>query len=360
MKVVLAIDSFKGCLSSVDAERAAACGVRLVMPHAQVVCLPMSDGGEGMTAAFVAAMRGTTVTVPTHDPLMRPIMATYGLSPDGATAIVESAAASGLMLLASHERNPLVATSYGTGELMAHAARSGCRRIIVGLGGTATSDAGRGMLEALGVKCNGTTIDDSQCVLRGIEVVAASDVSNPLCGPLGAARMFAPQKGATPAMVEQLETRTMQFAQLTAAHLHRDVSTRPGAGAAGGIGFALMAYADATITSGADVLLDLLNFDKIIDDANLVITGEGSADAQTLLGKLPHGVMRRAKRHGVPTALIAGKVSRREQLLEAGFHSVTCINDFADISENCMEPKVAMRNITTTTARLVAEYRQNG
>ena len=118
------------------------------------------------------------------------------------------------------------------------------------------------------VKCNGTTIDDSQCVLRGIEVVAASDVSNPLCGPLGAARMFAPQKGATPAMVEQLETRTMQFAQLTAAHLHRDVSTRPGAGAAGGIGFALMAYADATITSGTDVLLDLLNFDKIIDDAN--------------------------------------------------------------------------------------------
>ena len=121
-----------------------------------------------------------------------------------------------------------------------------------------------------------------------------------------------------------------------------------------------MAYADATITSGTDVLLDLLNFDKIIDDANLVITGEGSADAQTLLGKLPHGVMRRAKRHGVPTALIAGKVSRREQLLEAGFHSVTCINDFADISENCMEHKVAMRNITTTTARLVAEYRQNG
>ena len=222
MKIILAIDSFKGCITSEQAARAAAQGIADAIPDAQVISLPVSDGGEGMLDAFLAVTGGQKIMVPVHDPLMRPIQAPYAITSDGSTAIIEMAQASGLTLLTPKERNPLIATSYGTGELIVNALERRCRRIIVGLGGSATSDCGRGMLEAMGMDFgkgyNYQSMSDSHFIFNGfsdVEVIVASDVQNPLTGPRGAARVFARQKGATSAMIDLLDKRARRFADMT-------------------------------------------------------------------------------------------------------------------------------------------------
>lgn len=331
MKTVIAIDSFKGCLRSVEANRAAAEGVRSACPDAEIVEVPVSDGGEGFLEAFHAAIGGRFVTVPVMDPLMRSISARYLLK--GQTAVLEVAEAIGLSLLSPKERNPMAASSYGVGQLVADAVKNGARHIIVGLGGSATIDAGRGMLQAL------TGIES----LRDIRFTIAADVDNPLFGEHGAARVFGPQKGATPQMVRLLDDEARQFAADSAKRFGYDRSGMKGAGAAGGLGYAFLQYLDADRQPGTELLLNTIGFDAMASDADLIITGEGSADRQTLMGKLPMGILQHSA--GVPVCLIAGRVNDRPELLRAGFSRVECINPPGLALEEAMKKTVAEENI---------------
>lgn len=335
-KVVVAVDSFKGCMSSVEANRAVADGVRSVWPGAEIVEVPVSDGGEGFLEAFQAAIGGELVPIPVKDPLMRDISARYLLK--GETAVVEVAEAVGLTLLSPEERNPLLASSYGVGQLVADAVKNGARHIIVGLGGSATSDAGKGMLRALE-----DAFDPSERTLRAVRFTIATDVENPLYGENGAAQVFAPQKGATPEMVRVLDEKARQFAADSASRMGFDRSQMKGAGAAGGLGYAFLQYLDAGRQPGIELLLSAIGFDALASDADLIITGEGSADRQTLMGKLPMGILRHSA--GVPVCLIAGKVNDREELLRAGFAHVESINPPGLPLEEAMKKTVAEENI---------------
>ena len=390
-KIIVAIDSFKGCLTSIEANRAAVEGILARMPEAEVLSIPVSDGGEGWLEAFRSPIpnpspvgRGTSPTpacppsrmvirsplwgrshtggcskdpsrpsregvvveVDVRDPLMRHISAPYLVIGD--TAVIEIAKASGLTLLNEEERNPMIATSYGTGQLVADAIRRGCRHIIVGLGGSATSDCGIGMLRAIidNFAKHGSWDDVHE--LDAVRFTIATDVTNPLCGENGAAYVFAPQKGATQEMVQLLDARAKRFAEVSARHFGYDCQNEPGAGAAGGLGYAFLQYMNAERRSGIDLLLDTIGFDRLLDDASLVVTGEGASDRQTLMGKVPYGILQRAKAHQVPVALIAGRIEDRQELLHAGFSQVLCINPPDLPTEEAMKPEKAKRNIFDT------------
>ena len=352
MKIILAVDSFKGCLSSQEANNAAAEGVYSVCPDAKVVQIPVSDGGEGFLEAFHAAVGGEMIEVKVKDPLMRPVTAEFLLKGD--TAVIEMAQASGLNLLKEEERNPLSATSYGTGELVAHAIRKGVKHIIIGLGGSATSDAGIGMLSALVDAFANHGVWNDIDVFKDVTFTVASDVKNPLYGENGAACVFAPQKGATPEMVLRLDERARRFADISARHFGYDYSMREGAGAAGGVGYAFLQYLKAECKPGVQLLLDTIGFDEIVKDADLVITGEGSADSQTLMGKLPIGILEHSP--GIPVFLIAGRVGDIRQLHKAGFAKVECINPENMEMEEAIRKDVALRNIRQTIIRMVREW----
>ena len=352
MKIVIAIDSFKGCLTSKEANEAAAEGIRSAYPDAEIVKVPVSDGGEGYMEAFHAAIGGRLVEVTVRDSLMRPIIAKYLLKDE--MAVIEIAQASGLTLLTKEERNPMVATSYGTGQLVADAVRKGAKHIIVGLGGSATSDAGIGMLRALienlpptpsnrGGEWRQQHIWDDIEAFKDVRFTIASDVKNPLYGEQGAAHVFAPQKGATPEMVIALDERAKKFAELSARHFGYDRSQTTGAGAAGGLGYAFLQYLNAESKSGIQLLLDTIRFKELVADADLIITGEGSADRQTLMGKLPMGILEQSGK--APVILIAGRISDREELLNAGFAHVECINPPDIPLEEAMRKDVAQHNI---------------
>ena len=344
MKVIIAIDSFKGCLTSKEANGAAAEGIRSMFPEAEVVEVAVSDGGEGYMEAFHAAVGGQLEEITVRDPLMRSVRAKYLLHNE--MAVIEIAKASGLTLLAKEERNPMVATSYGTGQLVADAVRKGARQIIIGLGGSATSDAGMGMLRALiDTFARHGQWDDIEA-LKEVSFTIASDVKNPLCGENGAAHVFAPQKGATPEMVLALDERAREFADVSAKHFGYDRSEMAGAGAAGGLGYAFLQYLDAKCMSGIQLLLDTIRFKEMVKDADLIITGEGAADRQTLMSKLPVGILEQAGK--VPVCLIAGKISDQEELLKAGFANVACINPPDIALEEAMRQEVAKENIRHT------------
>ncbi|MBQ6194690.1 MAG: glycerate kinase [Prevotella sp.] len=351
-KIIVAIDSFKGCLTSAEANRAAVEGILARMPEAEVLSIPVSDGGEGWLEAFrsptptLPSREGALVEVDVRDPLMRHISAPYLVIGD--TAVIEMAKASGLTLLSEEERNPMIATSYGTGQLVADAIRRGCRHIIVGLGGSATSDCGIGMLRAIidNFAKHGSWDDVHE--LDAVRFTIATDVTNPLCGENGAAYVFAPQKGATQEMVQLLDARAKRFAEVSARHFGYDCQNEPGAGAAGGLGYAFLQYMNAERRSGIDLLLDTIGFDRLLDDASLVVTGEGASDRQTLMGKVPYGILQRAKAHQVPVALIAGRIEDRQELLHAGFSQVLCINPPDLPTEEAMKPEKAKRNIFDT------------
>ena len=333
MNIIIAIDSFKGCLSSALANQSAADGVLSVSADVKVVQMPVSDGGEGWLSAYHAAIGGELITKTVRDPLMRWIEAQYLVKDQ--TAVVEIAQASGLPLLTAEERNPMVATSYGTGQLIVDAVRRGCKEIIVGLGGSATSDCGKGMLRAIidAFAQQGTWDDITE--LQNVRFTIATDVTNP------------------PEMVQELDAITRRFADLSAKHFGFDRQNEPGAGAAGGLGYAFLQYMNAGCRSGIELLLEAVNFDTLLQDASLVITGEGSADRQTLMGKLPFGILQSAKRHQVPVALIAGRIGDRQQLLDAGFAHVECINPPGLSLEEAIQPSVAQQNIKTTVQRLL-------
>lgn len=344
MKYILATDSFKGSLSSMEVE--AEIAEVLTEKGADVVSLPMSDGGDGMLEAFTKALGGTIEPVYVHNQMMRRVDAAFGMTADG-TAIVEVAQACGLELVKEDERNPMRATTYGVGELLSRAVKRGCRNFIIGLGGSGTSDAGIGMLRALvDIFAKGKTFDDAmQTELGECRFTLACDVDNPLCGENGAACVYAPQKGATSQMVEQLDRRAKLFAEKSALHYGYDRSCCPGAGAAGGLGYAFMQYLGAEMRSGADMLLSLCRFDDVAKDADMIITGEGHADRQTLMGKLPQKVLQRGQQIGVPVGLVAGRVDAKEDLLKAGFYFVESVTPDDMSTAEAMKKEVAQANL---------------
>lgn len=352
MKIILAMDSFKGCLSSEEVEETFA--LALEAQGAEVVSVPMSDGGEGMLEAFIAALHGETVEASVHDPLMRPIRARYGRTADG-TAVIETAQACGLTLMSASERNPLIATTYGVGELIAHAVKQGSRSFIIGLGGSGTSDAGKGMLQALAdhFTAHQKIEELPESCLKECRFTLASDVRNPLCGPQGAAHVFGPQKGASPEMVRLLDERAQCFAQESARRMGKDCAGEAGAGAAGGLGYAFLQYFHTRMQSGADLLLDLIHFDQLLQDTHLVITGEGHADRQTLMGKLPERVLCRARKQQIPVWLIAGQADDAQRLLESGFARVDSITPAEMKLSVALQPETAKRNICTWVAHAV-------
>lgn len=324
MKIVIAPDSFKESLSALEAATAIETGFREIFPAAVYVKVPVADGGEGTVEAMVAATGGRQVVLQATGPLGRPVEAFYGLTGDESTAVIEMAAASGLELVASAERDPLVATSRGTGELIRAALDAGARRFILGVGGSATNDGGAGMLQALGVELLDAQGDQlapgggALALLSRIDVSGldprigdcvfevACDVSNPLVGPKGASAIFGPQKGATPEMVEQLDANLRHYAGVIARDLGQEVADIPGAGAGGGIAAAMLVFLKGRLRPGSEIVADAVGLDAFVRDADLVVTGEGRIDSQTVNGKTPIGVARVAQRHGKPVIAIGG------------------------------------------------------
>lgn len=369
-RYLCAPDSFKESLTAMEAARAMAQGIENADHDAEVRCLPMADGGEGTARALVDATGGSMRAVPVHDPLGRPVEGHFGLLADGTTAVVETPEASGLALLEAKERNPLIASSYGTGELMLAAVRSGAKRIIVGLGGSATNDAGAGLLQALGVRlldkngndlahggaalANLTTIDISTMdpALKNVAITAACDVTNPLTGPTGASAVFGPQKGASKDDVATLDASLAHFAQVIDSQLGVAVNDVPGAGAAGGIGAALKGFLNAEFRPGIAIVIEQSGLDAAAQWADVVFTGEGSIDFQTKFGKTPAGVAETAKRHGKPVIAVAGHIGTGiDELHEVGIDAVFGIAPgAASLSELLAD---AAANVTRTTEQIV-------
>jgi len=335
MRIVVAPDSFKGSLTAVEAAEALARGVWAAVPEAEVVQVPMADGGEGTVATLVAGTGGRLVTRTVTGPLGRPVEAQFGLLGDGETAVIEMAAASGLLLVPPAERNPLVTSTFGTGELIRAALDLGSRRLLVGIGGSATNDGGVGMLQALGgrvltgdgrdVGPGGGALAEAERIdlsgldprLQSVDLLVACDVDNPLCGSRGASAVYGPQKGATPEMVARLDDNLRHLANLVQRDLGRDAAEMPGAGAAGGLGFGMLAYLGARLAPGVQVVMDTVRLDEKLQGATLVITGEGRTDGQTLAGKVPMGVAGRAARLGIPAVVVSGAVAPGAEALHA-------------------------------------------
>ena len=366
LRIIAAFDSFKGSLSSREAGEAFRHGFMEVHPDAEVVILPIADGGEGMAEAICEGMGGEMVTAVVSDPLGRKVEASYALVNGGNTAVIAMSAASGLTLLTPQERNPLVASTYGTGELLLDAARRGCREIVVGLGGSATNDGGSGMLRALGYRfydAEGMELIDTIPILERVHSIStterttlldevsltvAVDVDNPLCGKQGATEVFARQKGADDAMVARLDSALRHYAD----KIDSISAESAGAGAAGGMGYAFRAVLGAQLCPGIEIVLSLVKFDAIARDANLVVTGEGSIDAQTLHGKAPAGVLTAARRHSIPVVALGGKVEGREALLAGGFRDVRAITPIEQQLAVAMQREVAAENMRRAAREL--------
>ena len=327
MKIVIAPDSYKESLSALEVASAIEAGFREIYPDADYIKLPVADGGEGTVEAMVAATQGRVIEVEVTGPLGEPVSGFYGISGDERCAFIEMAAASGLELLPPARRNPLKTTSWGTGELIRHALDRGVTRIIIGLGGSATNDGGAGMVQALGAKlltAEGQAIAPGGVGLATLakidisgldsrlthcQIDVACDVTNPLIGDEGASVVFGPQKGATPEMVKQLDDALAHYAERIAQDLDLDVLALEGGGAAGGMGAALYAFCGAKLRPGIDIVTEALHLDTLVADADLVITGEGRIDSQTIHGKVPVGVARVAKRYQIPVIGIAGSLT---------------------------------------------------
>ena len=334
-KVVIAPDSFKESLSALGVADAIEWGFRQIYPQAHYVKLPMADGGEGTVESMVAATGGEIVQVTVTGPLGEPVEAFYGLSGDRQCAFIEMAAASGLMLTPAARRNPLLATSYGTGELIRHALDQGIRHLILGIGGSATVDGGVGMVQALGGRfyrpdgkalpwgggelatLSGVDLGTLDARLRQCRIEVACDVDNPLVGPRGAAAVFGPQKGATAAMVAQLEQGLTQYAEVIRQSTGRDVRHVAGGGAAGGMGIACQVFLGATLKPGIEIVMAALGLEQALTEADLLVTGEGRIDSQTLGGKALSGVARLARARGLPVIALAGVVEEGAEALHA-------------------------------------------
>ena len=373
MKIVIAPDSFKESLSALEVAEEIETGFREVLPDAEYFKLPMADGGEGTVAAMVASTGGSLLEVDVTGPLSESVKACYGLSGDGKTAIIEMAAASGLCLVAANLRDPMKTTTYGTGELIKAALDVGARHLIIGIGGSATNDGGAGMLQALGVKLldhdgldigvGGVNLEllnriDMSCIdprLKTCKIEAACDVNNPLTGPKGASHIFSPQKGASEEMVERLETNLSLYANLISRDLRVQVDSVPGAGAAGGMGAALLAFLGAKLRPGIEIVVEAVGLDAMVKDADLVITGEGRIDNQSIRGKTPIGVSAVAKRYGKPVIGIAGSLSSDVDIVhEYGIDAVfSVLNQVGTLEEALTHAAANLRAVSRNIAAIL-------
>lgn len=371
MKVVIAIDSLKGSLTSMEAGRAIREGVLNVLPEAQVIVKPLADGGEGTTEALVEGLGGEMVFADVHGPLETPVKAGYGIIRDTGTAIMEMAAAAGIILVGKDKR-PLEATTYGVGEMIKDAIRNGCRNFIIGIGGSATNDGGIGMLTALGYEfldgegkpagigagalANVASVRTENVIpeLKECSFKVACDVTNPLCGTNGATYIYGPQKGVTDAMREELDAALAHYADVTRAYIGTDFAESEGAGAAGGLGFAFLSYLKADLQPGIELVLDAVEMEKAMEGADLVFTGEGRLDYQTAMGKAPVGIAKLAKRYGAKVIALAGAVIEgAEKCNENGIDAYFPIIRKIITLDEAMVPETARQNMVRTTEQVV-------
>ena len=355
MRIVVAPDSYKGSVSALGVAQAMVRGIGKVFPDAELCSIPIADGGEGTVEALVAATQGCLRQTEVSDPLGRRIIASWGILGDDRTAVIEMAAASGLPLVPAKKRDPRITTSYGTGELILAALDAGLRRIIIGIGGSATNDGGAGMARALGVRfldeggrelpeggaalaeLKQIRVDGIDARLRDAEIIIACDVDNPLCGLRGASAVFGPQKGATREMVGELDSALRHFADVARQATGRDVAERPGAGAAGGLGAGLLFFTNAQLKPGVEIVLAAVGFAELVREAAFVVTGEGRTDFQTAFGKAPVGVAKVAKRFAVPVFCLSGSLGEgADEVLAQGVDAVLCICDKPMALKECM------------------------
>lgn len=371
MKVVIAIDSLKGSLSSMEAGMAIKEGVLSAQPDAEVIVKPLADGGEGTTDALIEGMNGERIDLTVTGPMHTPVDAYYGYLKDTNTAVMEMASAAGITLVPDSEKNPLLATSYGVGEIINDAIQRGCRNFIIGIGGSVTNDGGIGMLKALGVRFldeNGedageggqalakvARIDVSGInpLLKECHIQVACDVNNPLCGENGSTYVYGPQKGVTEDMKKTLDEAMAHFAKVTSETLENDYMNTPGAGAAGGLGFAFLAYVGATLTPGIELILDAVGLEEELSGADVVVTGEGRLDFQTAMGKAPVGVARLAKKYNAKVIAFAGSVTKEatacnKEGIDAFFPILRSVCTLAE----AMDPVAARNNMTATVEQV--------
>ncbi|MBP2700585.1 glycerate kinase [Photobacterium lucens] len=374
MKIIIAPDSYKESLTAMEVATAIENGFRQVIPNAEYTKLPMADGGEGTVQSLVDASNGTIIEHSVTGPLGEQVNGFFGLMGDGKTAIIEMAAASGLHLVSPNLRNPMLTTSFGTGELILAALDQGVKHIIIGIGGSATNDGGIGMAQALGIRFldennkqisyGGGALDRLHRIdmsnidprLRSVKLEVACDVDNPLCGEKGASQVFGPQKSATPEMIAQLDNNLAHYAEIIKRDLGKDVKDMAGAGAAGGMGAALLGLFNAQLRSGIEIVMDAVNLADVIKEADLVITGEGRIDSQTTHGKTPIGVARIAKRFNKPVIGIAGSLSYdcnvvHEHGIDAVFSVVPRSVSLAEaLSEAAINVELTARNVAAIYA----------
>lgn len=371
MKVVIAIDSLKGSLSSMEAGTAIKDGILAAKPDAEVIVKPLADGGEGTTDALIEGMNGERIDLTVTGPMHTPVDAYYGYLKDTNTAVMEMASAAGITLVPDSEKNPLLATSYGVGEMINDAIQRGCRNFIIGIGGSVTNDGGIGMLKALGVRFldeNGedageggqalakvARIDVSGMnpLLKECHIQVACDVNNPLCGENGSTYVYGPQKGVTEDMKKTLDEAMAHFARVTSETLENDYMNTPGAGAAGGLGYAFLAYTGATLTPGIELILDAVGLEEELSGADVVVTGEGRLDFQTAMGKAPVGVARLAKKYNAKVIAFAGSVTKEatacnKEGIDAFFPILRSVGTLAE----AMDPVAARNNMTATVEQV--------
>jgi glycerate kinase len=373
MKILIAPDSFKECLSSREVAMAIAEGIKVICPHCDITSIPVADGGEGTVEALMEATQGSILDVDSVDALMRPVHSFIGITGDKHTAVIEMAAASGIGLIHPSERNPLITSTYGTGLLIRHALEKGYKKIIIGIGGSATNDGGMGMAAALGYKFrdkngkevtpggrslkNISSIDDSGVIpeLKSAVISVACDVTNTLCGPHGASVVFGPQKGATPEMVQELDAGLYHFARVIKEKLYKDVIDVPGAGAAGGLGAGLLAFTPAVLKSGFDIVKEVTGLEQRIQEADLVFTAEGKVDYQTQFGKTPFGVAQIALKYKKPVLALAGTIGNgAEVLLDKGITAYFSITDKPmTLEESVRQAPVLLKNTVSQIMKLV-------
>ena len=371
MKVVVAIDSLKGSLSSMEAGLAIKEGVLAAQPDAEVIVKPLADGGEGTTDALIEGMNGERIDLTVTGPMHTPVDAYYGYLRETNTAVMEMASAAGITLVPDKEKNPLLATSYGVGEMIIDAIQRGCRNFIIGIGGSITNDGGIGMLKALGVRFldekgedageGGQALAKVACIdlsglnplLKECHIQVACDVNNPLCGESGSTYVYGPQKGVTEDMKKTLDEAMAHFARVTSESLENDYMNTPGAGAAGGLGYAFLAYTGAALTPGIELILDAVGLEEELSGADVVVTGEGRLDFQTAMGKAPVGVARLAKKYNARVVAFAGSVTKEatacnKEGIDAFFPILRGVCTLAD----AMDPVNARNNMIATVEQV--------
>ena len=371
MKVVIAIDSFKGSLTSLEAGNSAAAGIRRVFPGSECIVRPLADGGEGTVDALVAACEGKKIEISVTGPLGEPVLCQYGLIEKTKTAIIEMSGAAGITLVPASKRNPLFTTTYGVGEVIRDAIEKGCSHFIIGIGGSATNDGGAGMLQALGFSLldkNGTPIRSGALGLKDLAYIndknalpklkdctfrIACDVTNPLCGEKGCSAVFGPQKGANKPMIQEMDQWLACYAALAAEKYPAADPSYPGAGAAGGLGFAFLTFLHGKLESGIQIVLDETRLADYVKDADLVITGEGCLDGQTVFGKAPIGVAKTAKQYGKPVLAFSGCVTSDASACNAaGIDAFFPILRTVTSLEEAMAPHQAMKNMEDTVEQV--------